>query len=56
MNKKIDKAKIICNAYRDGFTLSQIAKSFNHDTSVIDTYLKRYFEYFYGEPYVPYNE
>lgn len=56
MIKKVDKAKIICESYRNGMTLSQIAKAFGHDTSVITAYLKRYFEYFYGEPYMPFAQ
>ena len=56
MERKIDKAKVICSAYRNGQTVTQIARAFNHDTSVIDSYLKRYFEYFYGERYKPYAE
>lgn len=56
MYQKIDKAKVICLAYKNGTTIKQIASAFNQDQNLIKGYLERYFEKFYGEPFRPYAE
>ena len=56
MRRKLDKAQAICLAYREGSTVSEISRKFGNDHSVIVAYLKRYFEYFYNEPYQSYAE
>lgn len=52
----LDRGKAICSAYRDGMTLSQISRAFKIGHSEVNRYLKRYFEYFYGEKYIPVSE
>ena len=52
----VDKGRAICCAYRDGMTLSQIARVFKTEHSEVNRYLKKYFEYFYGESYLSCNE
>jgi hypothetical protein len=49
--RKLDKARIICEAYKNGATLTSLSKAFNNSHSVILEYLKRYFEHFYGVPF-----
>ena len=56
MYQKIDKAKVICLAYKNGTTIKQIASAFNQEHSLIRGYLERYFEKFYGEPFKPFAE
>lgn len=53
---KLDKGKVICTAYRNGSTISEIARAFGQDYNIILGYLQKYFEYFYGEPYKPFTE
>ena len=53
---KLEKGKAICEAYKNGNTISQIAKKFNNKYDLIKGYLKRYFEQFYNEPFVSYGE
>ena len=53
MNVKNEKQKIICMAYKNGLTIAQIAKAFNHESSVIRTYLDKYFEEIYEEKFLP---
>ena len=53
---KLEKGKAICEAYKNGNTISQIAKKFNNKYDLIKGYLKRYFEYFYNEPFISYGE
>ena len=50
---KIDKAKLICEAYKNGYTISQIGRAFGHGHCVIENYLKRYYQSFYGELHKP---
>ena len=52
----LDRGRAICSAYRAGMTLSQVAKAFDIGHSEVNRYLKRYFEYFYGEKYVSVSE
>ena len=56
MNQKLDKAKAICTAYKNGLTVAQIARAFDNEYDNILGYLRRYFEHFYGEPFVSYSE
>lgn len=56
MNRKIDKAKAICESYKAGNTISQIAKAFNLPHYQITNYLRNYFEMFYGKPFLSYHE
>ena len=48
----IDKAKTICFLYKSGNSVTTISKAFELDYCNVVQYLKRYFEYFYNEPYV----
>lgn len=48
MNSNIEKAKHICELYKDGKSLTEIGKLYNHDISVITSYIKRYYERFYN--------
>lgn len=52
----IKKGKAICKLYKQGQSVTEIAKSIGTDHSVIVAYLKRYFPRIYNEEYVPFAE
>ena len=52
----IKKGKAICKLYKQGQSVTEIAKSIGTKYSVIVSYLKRYYPRVYGEDYVPFSE
>lgn len=56
MKPRYDKAKVICDLYKAGHSMTQIAKLYGHDESVISNYVKRYYKEFFGENPLTYKE
>lgn len=56
MNCNIEKAKHICELYKNGKSLTEIGKLYGHKISVIDSYIKRYYERFYNVKAMNYKE
>lgn len=52
----IKKGKAICKLYKQGQSVTEIAKSIGTDHSVVVAYLKRYYPRIYDEEYVPFSE
>lgn len=52
----IPRGKAICKLYRDGFTVTEIAKAIGIDHSQVDSYLRTYYEKIYDEKYVPFAQ
>ena len=56
MYQKPEKGKLICLAYKNGTTISEIARAFGHGHDLIRMYLENYFETIYGEPFKTFTE
>lgn len=56
MYSKPEKAKLVCLAYKNGTTISEIARAFGQGHDLIRGYLERYFEIIYGEPFKTFTE
>ena len=54
--KKMDRARVICESYRNGMTVSELCRAFDCCHPTIVHYLEKYFEVFYGEGYKPFTE
>ena len=50
----IARGKAICKLYKQGLTVSQVAKILGIDHSQVDSYLKVYYKKIYNEEYVPF--
>ena len=56
MYQKPEKGKLICLAYKNGTTISEIARALGHGPDLIRMYLENYFETIYGEPFKTFTE
>lgn len=52
----IQRGKNICKLYKEGLTLTQIAKQLNINHSQVESYLKNYYEKVYDEKYKKFGE
>lgn len=48
------RAEAICSLYKQGFTLTEIAKALKTDHSQVERYLKTYYKGIFGEDYKPF--
>ena len=52
----IQRGKMICKLYKDGFTLTQISKQLDINHSQVESYLRNYYEKIYDEKYRKFSE
>lgn len=50
----IERGKSVCELYRQGLTLTEVAKTLGISHSQVEAYLKTYYKKIYDEDFVPY--
>ena len=50
----IERGKSVCELYRQGLTLTEVAKKLGISHSQVEAYLKTYYKKIYDEDFVPY--
>lgn len=50
----IERGKSVCDLYRQGLTLTEVAKTLGISHSQVEAYLKTYYKKIYDEDFVPY--
>ena len=50
----IERGKAVCELYRQGLTLTEVAKTLGISHSQVESYLKTYYKKIYDEDFVPY--